>query len=145
VHNVDIHDVLMDSVGTSGTTTARRLLYFAGDILNLSVSHVTATDGGDYHAISLGGGAFTGGSITDNLLTTGNYGVMCDGKGFGTAALTNCFPTGRFTGNVFVGKAYSLSTFLLPTGNIYPASLPYSGTAGVNLAELAKRLQGVTP
>ncbi len=144
VHNVDIHDVLMDSVGTSGTTTARRLLYFAGPMVNFSASHITAIDGGNYHAVTLAG-VFDGGVIRDNLLTTGNYGVLCDGKGFGAAALANCFPTGTFTGNVLVGKAYSLSAFTVPAGNTYPASLPYSGTAGVNRAELAKRLQGVTP
>lgn len=144
VHRVDIHDILMDSVGTSGPTTARRLLYFAGPMVGFSASHITSIDGGNYHAVTLAG-VFDGGVIRDNLLTTGNYGVLCDGKGFGTAALTNCFPTGTFTGNVLVGKAYSLSTFAVPTGNTYPGALPYTGPAGVDRAALMQRLQGVAP
>ena len=142
VHNVDIHDIQMDSVGTRDLVTSRRLIYLSGDMAGISVAHVTSTDGGNYHALTLGGAAFTSGVFRDNLLTSGNYGVVCDGKGFGATALTNCWG-GTFAGNVLEGKATGASQGTFPAGNIYPATLPYTGTAGVDRAELAKRLAGV--
>jgi hypothetical protein len=142
VHNVEIANVAMDSVGTRDLVTSRRLLYLSGDMAGISVAHVTATDGGNYHALTLGGSPFTSGVFRDNLLTTGNYGVVCDGKGFGATALANCWG-GTFAGNALVGKATGATQGAFPVGNVYPATLPYTGTAGVDRAELAKRLVGV--
>lgn len=144
-HNIDINNVLFDSVGTTGQRDlgARRLLQLGG-IQNLSIRHLTALSPADSNYMALMILTPTDSAVfSDNLLTTGRYGVSCDSRGYGATALTNCWLGGVFTGNVLVGVAPGASQGTFPAGNSYPATLPYTGTAGVDQAELARRIAGV--
>jgi hypothetical protein len=136
----DVHDNLIDSIGTyGGDMVPLQLLSQATDV---QVQRNTFRNGPNTTtAISFDGGATVRTVITGTVLHHGMYGVKGGGTGDGTSTLNMYAPGAVFTGNAIVAGG-GCSQY--PAGNTCPSTYPASSaTLGVDMAKLTAAIAGV--
>lgn len=119
---------------------SRRLWQITGS-QQIRILRNTGTDPGLSNAVMMDGTPSQGSAIRDNLIARGNYGIFGSGRGEGTNAINYFLPGGEVTGNVLVGT--TCAGFVYPAGNTCVTTIPTTTTAGVDQAELMRRLEGV--
>ncbi len=145
LQRVTVMDNVLVIVNAGNFLGDGRGLLINGDPADLVIAHNTIM-GSTNSALTFGGpaGAVIRGSIRDNVMGGGAYGVKGAGYASGSASLTGFMPNGAFSGNVLViptPDGY-------PTGNFYPASTALIGfqNAGARdyqlTASSAYRLKG---
>jgi hypothetical protein len=136
----DVHDNLVDSLGTyGGDMVPLQLLSQATDV---QVQRNTFRNGpSTTTAISFDGGAMVRAVIRNTVLHHGMYGVKGGGTGDGTSTLNLYAPGSVFTGNAIVAGG-GCSQY--PAGNTCPSTFPASSaTLGVDMAKLTAAIAGV--
>jgi hypothetical protein len=135
-----IHDVVMDDISQKyiglGTLFMVASAWAVNPLNTFTINHVTgfpdASDGG----ILIMGNKITdpmmyGFVFTNNLLTTGTYGIWnvgggntsCAGTLLPLAKLTRCFSTYTFTNNVLAATPAAFPKSAWPANNIFPQTV----------------------
>jgi hypothetical protein len=160
---ITIAHMLFDAVAVQGQEGATRLFQIGPRLRNLVVKHNSGFPEGYMFFLTGATGTETHFIMEDNLFARGSLGIFGNGTSEGISSLTAYAPEAVVAGNVLVGA----DPAKYPTGNAFPISLlsaglqligqetyqlgttTYSSTttdgqaAGVNMAELERRLSGV--
>ena len=135
VYTNNLHTGIMTYAGS------RRTFQITGS-QHLFITHNTMVEQGSSHAVMMDGAPSDSTVFAYNLLDRGTYGVFGSAKGEGTNAITYFLPNGVFEGNAIVGGLARL--YPSDGGNTFPVSAADApATAGVDQAELMRRLEGV--
>ncbi len=131
--NININNNLLYNIGSGGGRLFQILGYQGVPIQNLSITNNTAIGtSGLGMAVMFDAATSSGAGSTDavnglvfsnNVLSSGQYGVFGSGKGTGNAALSAFAPGGVFTGNVIIGG--TASAYSSYPGNYFPISVSF--------------------
>lgn len=124
LQRVTVTDNVMSNMNTGAFLGDGRGLLINGDPADIVFAHNTVMSATNA-AVMYGGptGAVIRGSIRDNVMGGGGYGVKGSGVASGTASITAFMPGGAFLGNVIVLP----SSAGYPMGNFYPTTAALVG------------------